>query len=224
MPYPARVRRTVTVPFVALPLAALVVAAALVATAVITAAAVRPGGSRGVDSLVAGGAPLGSPSSQPGGQPSSPVPSASPSPSVNPLQDPCLIGTWTETSHEQDGKISGDTVRYSGHGAVQRFRVDGTAVLDFGGGVTYTATHKGDKWEDVDVGTVTFHWQTSGGSILYSNAQGNGTQTLKENGRVSNTAPLTGGLSSERYTCTGDDLRQFSERYTIELHRTSTSG
>jgi hypothetical protein len=136
------------------------------------------------------------------------------------LQDQCLIGTWTETSHEQDGTIDGDTVRYTGKGAVQIFRADGTSILDFHGGVTYTAMHSGDKWEMVDVGTIIFHWQTSGGMALYSNAQGHGTQTLKQNGTVNRTDPLKGSLPSERYTCAGDSLRQFGDTYTIELART----
>jgi hypothetical protein len=146
-------------------------------------------------------------------------PSEQPSVAADPLHDPCVIGTWTETSHQSDVTVGDHKVRFTGHGAVQRFSPDGTTVLSYGSGVSSTGTDRGTRYEFVYVGSLTFNFQTSGGTLLYSNARANGTSTLKVNGSVQRRQALVGSLEPERYTCSGDSLREFAPAYTVELTR-----
>jgi hypothetical protein len=134
-----------------------------------------------------------------------------------------MVGTWIEASHEEDGAIGPDTVRFSGKGAVQQFYDDGTAFLDFGSGATYTGKNGADTWQLVNVGALTFHWQTGDGTTRFSNVQGNATQTLQQNGQARRSGPLTLALN-EKYQCAGNSLREFGDGYTIELTRAGTNG
>src|SRR5215470_16902643 len=52
------------------------------------------------------------------------------------VDDPCLVGAWTEISHTQSGMVDGHMVHFVGHGGIQRFRADGISVLDLAGGQT----------------------------------------------------------------------------------------
>jgi hypothetical protein len=185
---------------------------AIAITAVVTRATLRPSTPLGQ--------PLPSPVAVSVSPSASASPSASPSP-VDPLHDPCVIGTWTETSHTEDDQIEGNTVRLTSSGAVQKYAADGTNSLDFGSGITRSGTLSGTRYELITTGHVTFHWQSRGGSLLYSDPQASGTTTDKRNGSVQQTSPLQGGITPEQYTCAGDALREFGSDYTIELARVS---
>jgi hypothetical protein len=208
-------RRTVTVPFYVIPLAAALMVCALLATGLVTAAVVG-GGAKDDHSTAAGATPsvAGSPSSQP---------SASPTTSANPLLDACVIGTWVESSHEEDGSIGPTTVRFIGKGAVQQFYDDGTAFVDFGSGVVYAGKNGADTWTLVNVGALNFHWQTGDGAVHYTNSKGDATQTLQQNGQTRQSEPLNVALT-EKYQCAGNSLREFGDGFTVQLTRAGTNG
>jgi hypothetical protein len=158
-------------------------------------------------------------------QPSSQSASASASPEISPsssLVDPCVVGTWTETSHEIDGQVNGVKVRFSGKGVIQKFRPDGTLLLDYTG-VILTGTSNGVAYEWNYAGTLNYNYQTSNGFILLSNPAGTGTATFKVDGSVQSTRPMQGTIAPERYTCAGDVIREYTDIYAIEASRISRS-
>jgi hypothetical protein len=102
-------------------------------------------------------------------------------------------------------------------------RPDGTGSVSFGAsGETLTATVNGNVWTEVVRGSGTFTYQTSNGSLLFSDAHGSGTQTLYENGVENVSAPLT-ALSTDQYTCSGNTLRSFAATGTGSTEFTRTS-
>lgn len=168
--------------------------------------------------------------------PTSPSPSSSPSPSgsespspepstsEDPLHDPCLIGTWRETSHDTDTTIDGVQVRLHSWGAVQHFRANGTLQVRYGDrGVNARGTVNNRTYEVITTGRLDYNWQTDGGQILYSNAKATGTVIWRQSGRETGRGELRGSLDPERYTCSGNSLRQFGPTWTIELQRINTA-
>lgn len=155
-----------------------------------------------------------------------PTPTAAPSPtrSIDPLHDECVIGTWRETSHQTDAEINGTKVRLNGAGAIQKFRPDGSLLLDYGRGVSRKGKAGGRNYEVYSKGTITYSWQTDRGQILYSNVKASGQTTWRINGGVTDREPLSGSLDPERYTCSGDSLRQFGPTWSIELVRVNNTG
>jgi hypothetical protein len=150
-----------------------------------------------------------------------PTPSASGQLSASSLIDPCVLGTWTETAHQEDVAVEKvGTVKFTGKGAIQHFKPDGVAMLDYGSGVSLVGSSGSTTWEYVYTGTITFHYQTSNGNILYTDTSANGTTTLKVNGKVQSSGPIeAGSLDPERYTCSGNSLREYTAHYSIELTR-----
>jgi hypothetical protein len=150
-----------------------------------------------------------------------PTSSASGQSSASSLIDTCVIGTWTETSHEEDVSVEKvGTVKFTGKGAIQHFKPDGVAMLDYGSGVSLVGSSGSTTWEYVYTGTITFHYQTSNGNILYTDTSANGTTTLKVNGKVESSGAIqAGSLDPERYTCSSNSLREYTAHYSIELTR-----
>jgi hypothetical protein len=150
-------------------------------------------------------------------------PSPSPSTSEDPLHDSCLIGTWRETSHDTDTTIDGVKVRLHSWGTIQHFKVNGTLDINFGRGINARAKVNNRTYEVISSGMLTYNWQTTSGQILYSNAKARGTTVWRQSGRETGRAPLSGSLDPERYTCSGDSLREFGPTWTIELRRVNTA-
>ncbi|GEM_PF-6299216 len=143
----------------------------------------------------------------------------SPSPSLTPQE--CVVGTWVETSHQHDSTVNGTTIRMAGSGAYQQFHSDGTAILDYGAGITYSGTLDGSRWTVTNTGHVTFRYQITGGTILYTSSSAEGSYTWRENDEVVSSAPISGGSTDpETFTCTGDTMTELTGRYAIELRRT----
>jgi hypothetical protein len=157
-------------------------------------------------------APLTSTSLVPTGEPTR---SASASSS---LQDPCVVGTWTESSNQSNADLFGTAVVITGSGAAQEFRADGTGIVRYANTVKRGAAG-GHNYEVIHNGTIEFNWQTSNGMILYSGVRGSGTTTWKVDGANRDSQSFQAQFTPDRYTCTGDSMRQFGEDYSIELTR-----
>ncbi|GAA4684694.1 hypothetical protein [Phytohabitans rumicis] len=181
---------------------------------------------------VAAASPSPSPSPSPSDGPS---PSAEPTPTVeatptpeesdsplpvDPLHDPCVVGAWRETSHQVDTEIGGVKVRLNGSGAIQRFREGGNLIIDYGKGVKL----KGSTYELTIAGRLTYNWQTNRGQILHSNAKASGTEVWRNGGQIIHRQALTAPIDPERYTCSGNTLRQFGPTWTIEMTRVNSTG
>jgi Zn-dependent protease with chaperone function len=139
--------------------------------------------------------------------------------------DNCLIGTWIETANESHVKSpNGADVRFTSTGRVQRFRPDGTAVLDFGTGNATTGTLNGKTIQSVSSGTITFNYDTGDGQIRYSSPAAGGTTTTTIDGVVQETRALEASVEPEHYTCQGDTMTQTGTSFTIRLNRTSRTG
>ena len=155
---------------------------------------------------------------------SRPAPSRRASPSASPSlsAEKCVLGTWTETSNQQSRTVNGVQIHMSGAGATQTFRPDGTTVLDYGAGITYTGTLDGDTWTLTDTGQINFRYQISGTTILYTSSTPNGTATWRQNGEVVQSGPITGGSTDpETFTCSGTTMAEVAGTYAIELRRTA---
>lgn len=145
---------------------------------------------------------------------------ASPSPASG--IDSCVVGTWAGTSQIVPVVI-GEPAALTGPGPKQVvLRQDGTGSISYGSGVTFGATVYGHAWTEVVAGGATYNYQTSNGSLLFSNEHGSGTQTLYVDGIRNVSGPLTGS-TSVKYVCSGNSLKLYSQTGTgsTELTRTS---
>jgi molecular chaperone DnaK len=146
------------------------------------------------------------------------------SPSLAPGLDSCVVGTWKGTSQVVTNHVGLEPAGFAGPGPASFIlRPDGTGTVDFGpSGETLTATVNGIVWTEVVTGSGTFTYQTSNGSLLFSDAHGSGTQTLYEDGIKNVSAPLT-ALTTDQYTCSGNTLRTFAATGTGSTEFTRTS-
>ena len=149
---------------------------------------------------------------------------APPSPSLAPGLDSCVVGTWKGVSQIVTNHIGLEPAEFTGPGPASFIlRPDGTGTADFGpSGETLTSTVNGVVWTEVVTGSATFTYQTSNGSLLFSDAHGAGTQTLYENGIKNVSGPLT-ALTTDQYTCSGNTLRAFAATGTGSTEFTRTS-
>jgi Zn-dependent protease with chaperone function len=150
----------------------------------------------------------------------SPTPVASPDAMPSSQYDPCVLGRWVETLHEEQtqldqyGKFS-----LSGTGVVQTFQPDGTLIVDYGTGRGFAGTALGDRLEAVFEGTNTFGFHTVDGTISYDNPQSHTTFTWKVNGTAVYRSAGDVSASTDHYTCTADTLRLVADKTVIELRR-----
>jgi molecular chaperone DnaK len=156
---------------------------------------------------------------------SAPAPSTGPpSPSLASGLDSCVVGTWKGVHQTVTNHVGLEPAEFSGPGPASFIlRPDGTGTADFGAnGETLTATVNGNVWTEVVTGSATFTYQTSNGSLLFSDAHGSGTQTLYVNGIKNVSSPLT-ALTTDQYTCSGNTLRAFAATGTGATEFTRTS-
>ena len=156
---------------------------------------------------------------------SAPAPSTGPpSPSLASGLDSCVVGTWKGVHQTVTNHVGLEPAEFSGPGPASFIlRPDGTGTADFGAnGETLTATVNGNVWTEVVTGSATFTYQTSNGSLLFSDAHGSGTQTLYVNGIKNVSGPLT-ALTTDQYTCSGNTLRAFAATGTGATEFTRTS-
>jgi molecular chaperone DnaK len=146
------------------------------------------------------------------------------SPSLAAGLDSCVVGTWKGVHQSVTNHVGLEPATFTGPGPASAvLRPDGTGTIDFGAnGETLTATVNGNVWTEVVTGSATFTYQTSNGSLLFSDAHGSGTQTLYVNGIKDVTAPAT-ALTTDQYTCSSSTLRAFAATGTGSTEFTRTS-
>ena len=141
--------------------------------------------------------------------------------------DRCLIGTWQESRKIQTVTVGAETMTMTGGGATQTFRRDGTVVIGDGAATTSTTTLDGHRVDLVNTGGVTGRYRTAGGTISYSDAAEAGklVRLLKVDGETIQRWEPEPGFADDRYTCAGDELREYpadeklSGPYAITLTR-----
>ena len=146
------------------------------------------------------------------------------SPSLAPGLDSCVVGTWKGVHQTVTNHVGLEPATFTGPGPASAIlRPDGTGTIDFGAnGETLTATVNGNVWTEVVTGSATFTYQTSNGSLLFSDAHGSGTQTLYVNGIKNVSVPAT-ALTTDQYTCSGNTLRAFAATGSGSTEFTRTS-
>jgi len=135
---------------------------------------------------------------------------ATATPSLSSLLDPCLVGTWKGDSEDATVTIDGAPVQFTGAGATQTYRPDGTAVFNYGKRMVYRAPLvNGNRWEQILRGRATIFWEIQDKLLLTSGVKAHGSWELIENGGYDNGGPLSLNTAPERYTCTSTTLREF---------------
>jgi serine/threonine protein kinase len=154
--------------------------------------------------------------------------SPTPSPSTPPSPAECLIGRWIGTSENLTGTINNNSVIYTGPGPIETYSADGTATTTYHDR-KYSTTVDGNQWTQVVNGGATFHYEIQNGLILFSNIKDHGTSTLLENGSYDNGGPFTIVATPERFSCSGNTLREYpsngsvvSTRAPVKLEGQST--
>jgi hypothetical protein len=133
--------------------------------------------------------------------------------------DPCVVGTWIETSHIVYRDIGGKPVQFKSTGLTQRFSANGLATVDYDPGNTETAAINGHTVEIVATGTITWRYTTHNGQIVYSDPAASGSVTVKVDGVPKGSSALQGSVEPDNYTCAEHTMTQTTTRYTIRLHR-----
>lgn len=191
-------------------------AVALLAVVGVTAAVVnwsRTGAGNGRTSAVGA---TGSAAPSPSAPAATPTPN--PTPSAAPGLDPCLFGTWRQTSLQTEGEVEGETVQYTGGvGDTQTYRPDGTYTERFTGAVR--TTHRGVKWEERRDGVANARYKAVDGQLILSKPSAKGTKVLYRNGRKNNSSRTSLDLAPARYVCLSDSLVVATDTYTAELVR-----
>ena len=120
--------------------------------------------------------------------------------------------------------VNGEPAQFVGTGPASiTLRPDGTGetVWGSGAGETLSANVGGAAWTEVVIGSASYDYQTSNGSLFFSNGHWSGTETLYVDGTKNVSIPLS-PLTSSQYTCSGDTLKAFSENGTGETTFTRT--
>jgi serine/threonine protein kinase len=149
------------------------------------------------------------------------APSAAPAPSssasaITPAA--CLIGRWIGTSENITGTLNNISVIYTGPGPIETYAADGTTSTTYKGS-SYKVTVNGVQWADVIRGTATSHYEIQNGQLLTSGIKSRGTWTLLENGAYNNSGPFTVVATPERFSCSGNKLREYVSNGSVELKR-----
>ncbi|XUL85400.1 M48 family metalloprotease [Streptomyces galilaeus] len=117
--------------------------------------------------------------------------------------DPCLLGSWRAFPARQRVRIDGSRVWLSGEGGTWTFRPDGTLTIDYGKGVSETATLHGRPVVLHASGSVTTRFRTANGKIgYYSPAlRRPGELSLRVGETYVVREKLTTTFSPDHYTC-----------------------
>jgi hypothetical protein len=122
-----------------------------------------------------------------------------------PYPDRCVIGSWRPGGDTENGQLDGRSVRLAGRGAPVTFRPDGTGEQDYGdypGGTAYTVSG-GATGTYVLTGTVTFHWDTENGVLIFGGASGEVGWKLAGTDRAGSVSP---NPPPARYLCSAHRL------------------
>jgi hypothetical protein len=142
------------------------------------------------------------------------------------LVDNCVVGTWRTNHYEEDVPVNGvGNVKFTGQGAEVRLRADGTGVTDYKDGTTFTATINNIGYSLLVTGTVSFGYRAHDGTVSFSHVTAAGKETLTraDNGKQV-VQDLSGDADPASYTCAGDALTEYTNRYRAELSRVNRTG
>jgi hypothetical protein len=122
--------------------------------------------------------------------------------------DPCLVGTWTSTSAQQDDYINGNLENFTASsGQTEIFQADGNEITQYKN-MAFAAELNGNSWQYVLNGTITNHVTTKGGQELISDASASGTYQFIENGSPRNSGPIAASPLPSYYTCSETSLTE----------------
>jgi hypothetical protein len=148
-------------------------------------------------------------------------------PSASSLVDTCVVGDWTETSHDESTPIDGfvGKVQFSGKGALLHLKSDGTGSYEYKS-ATYTGT--GERAADNQsyeiklqvTGSITFEYRTDNSTFSFRNMKATGSAVAFLNGtQVPGSQPLEPDTNPATYTCNGDSMKHTNSVYTINWKR-----
>jgi serine/threonine protein kinase len=148
--------------------------------------------------------------------------STRPSPSASLSPAACLIGQWIGTSEDLTGTINNNSVTYTGSGPTETYSTDGTSTTTYNGS-KFSTTVNGVTWTEILKGGATFHYEIQNGLMLFSDIRNHGTWTLLENGAYNNSGAFTIVATPERFSCSGNTLREYVSNGSVVSRRMPVS-
>jgi hypothetical protein len=185
----------------AVPLVALSTTLIVLVVAIVTVVVVRSGGTKG---------------------------SPNPANTGTTLVDSCVVGNWTQTSHtevQSSPQLVGP-VTLTGGGATLHMKADGSGILDYGNGTTYSGTGTlAASGASVQItlkatGTISFDYRTNNGAISLSNMVSKATVTPITDGQPASATQVQPNSAPSNYTCTSTHLTMTDELTTTEYRHT----
>lgn len=148
---------------------------------------------------------------------------AGPPPSGGPPGiDPCVVGNWRVTSHEETVDIEDyGPVTFHGEGTRLRLDEDGRGITDYGSGTRFTGLVNGSTIELTLIGTVEFRYQAANGQVSFADVTPKGTAMVRVNGSEPSPTPLRATHDPAMYTCHADELTEQTAVYLVEMVRDS---
>jgi hypothetical protein len=130
--------------------------------------------------------------------------------------DPCLVGTWKQTSYQKVVDLTGTDVdkregigkvKMTGGGKVWTIKADGSAVEDDAKTVYSGEDDKGRTINATFSGTTDWAIKTVGRTIEYAGKDSTSSVVISVDGRKAGTINLEPNLDPNNYTCVGDVWR-----------------
>jgi hypothetical protein len=130
--------------------------------------------------------------------------------------DPCLVGTWNQTSYQKLVDLTGTDVdkregigkvKMTGGGKRWTIKADGTAVEDDAKTVYAGKDDKGRNINATFTGNTDWSIKTVGRTIEYAGKESNASVVISVDGRKAGTINLEPNLDPNNYTCVGDVWR-----------------
>lgn len=122
--------------------------------------------------------------------------------------DPCLVGTWNQTSYQKVVDLTGtDVDKREGIGKKWTVKADGSAVEDDAKTVYSGNDDKGRKIDATFSGTTDWALKTVGRTIEFAGKESTSSVVISVDGRKAGTINLEPNLDPTNYTCVGDVWR-----------------
>jgi hypothetical protein len=135
--------------------------------------------------------------------------------------DPCLVGTWNQTSYQKVVDMTGTDVdkregigkvKMTGGGKRWTINADGTAVEDDAKTVYAGTDDKGRNINATFSGSTDWSIKTVGRTIEYAGKESTSSVVISVDGRKAGTINLEPNLDPNNYTCVGDVWRTSSAK------------
>lgn len=130
--------------------------------------------------------------------------------------DPCLVGTWNQTSYQKLVDLTGTDVdkregigkvKMTGAGKRWTIKADGSAVEDDAKTVYAGKDDKGRSINATFSGNTDWAIKTVGRTIEYAGKESSASVVISVDGRQAGTINLEPNLDPNNYTCAGDVWR-----------------